>query len=185
MLLNIYQAYTMEVLKQLKYIRCEQLAWLMARRFGSTEEHVKRNLRQLRYANSIALDGEDCDFVCLPGRKRDDALINAVDVMRSICGHALPEFMAGVPPCKLSFFIRDERGYLDFKVIPVLMGEERLVSAKLQTVAPDFICTFLFLIQDQSQIPLLWTQNPAYYVLPKDNGGYTFLKKGHEKEVGG
>lgn len=173
-MLNVYQAYTLELLRQLRYLRCDQLAALMRLRFGSSEAHVERNLRQLRYMGRLEREG---DCVRLPGRPRDEQLLWAVDVMLQLCGGTLPDLAAGEPPCKLVFSLQDERGYLDFKAVPVKPGEERPALARLLAQSPGFSCTFLFLLQSEAQIPLLETDRPAYYVLPNGKGGYSFLKK--------
>lgn len=177
MLLNIYQAYTMEVMKQLKYIRKDQLAALMRLRFGTTDAQAARNIRQLCYAHKLWLDAEHENSVRVPQGRRDKAMLAAVDILLLICGKSSPELVAGEPPCKLTFFIRDERGYLDFKVVSVPPGEEPLILARLAAQTPDFICTFLFFIEKEAQIPLLATKSPAYYVIGSDKDSYVFLKK--------
>lgn len=172
-MLNVYQAYTLETMRQLRYIRLNQLATLMRLRFNSAPDHVERNIRQLRYMNRLEYrDG----YLCLPGRQRDNDMLAAVDVMLQLCGTTVPEFTVGVSPCKLVFSLKDTRGYMDFKVIPVKDGNERPILAKTLAQPSEFVCTLLFLLQHKAQIPLLEVDRPAYYVLPNGNN-YIFLKK--------
>lgn len=177
MLLTVYQIYILDCLKEISYIRQRQLCWLMRLKFGSSEEQVNRDLRQLRYLGRIVTYGDNGGFVALPERKRDLVLLQAVDIMIEICGNTLPELMCGEPPCKLSFYIRDERGYLDFKVVPVPMDEELYILTKLSKRYAGFKCTYLFLPESEAQIPRLVPENPAYYVFQNHDGGYRFLKK--------
>lgn len=177
MLLTVYQTGILEYLREIPYIRQPHLLWLMERKHGTNAEQLERDLRQLRYLGCIARYCDDGGFVSLPGRKRDYALLRATDVMAEICGNSLPVPLLGEPPCKLSFYLRDNRGYLDFKVIPVPDGEEQSVLETLQARYAGFRCTYLFLIVDEQQIPRLWTEKPAYYVISDDKGGNLFLKK--------
>lgn len=177
MLLTTHEVYLLEILKTVKYIRRDQLAQLMKRRYKLSEYQTDREIYRLRYLGKLWLDEESGDAVRLPNRKRDEGMLAAIDVLLKVCGGFSPELTAAVPPCKLSFFMKDDRGYLDFKIVPVTRGEEQPILEKLQAQNLGFVCTFLFLIEDGTQIERLATSNKAYYAIPTDEGGYTFFKK--------
>ena len=49
-------------------------------------------------------------FLLLPGRRRDDGVIAAVDVMLQFAAGREPEFTAGTGGCKLAFFLTGPEG---------------------------------------------------------------------------
>ena len=62
----------------LRYLRKDQLFSLSRLRFGTGENQFRQDIRQLCYLNRLM---ETEIFVLLPGRRRDDGVISAVDVM--------------------------------------------------------------------------------------------------------
>ena len=177
MLTTVYQSYIIDCLKEIPYIRKRHLAWLLKLKFGSSERQLERDLRQLTHMGRITQVVDDGGFASLPQQRRDYNAVAAVDVMAEVCGQSLPEFLRGEPPCTLTFYIKDERGYLDFKVVPVPLGEELHVLEALACRYAGFRCTYLFLPDSEEQLPKLHTQNPAYFVFHNEAGGYDFLKK--------
>lgn len=177
MLLTVYQAHILRILKELFYIKRSQLLWLMRLQFGTDAQHLDRDLRQLRYLGCIATYGEENELVGLPGQPHHTQLLRAVDVMAAVCGETLPEFLRGEEPCTLSFYLRDDRGYRDFKVVPVPFGHEQHICMALKRQYAGFVCTYLFLPESEKQIEHLFTQNTAYFVFPDGKSGWRFLKK--------
>ena len=173
MMLTSFQTYLLDCLKTLGCLRTDQAEWLMGLRFGSTEKQVESDLRRLQYMGLLCRRER---LILLPGTERDGQMLAAVDMMRLLCGGALPEFCASSPPAKLSFYLEGEGGYLDFKVIPVPPGQERKVLLHLEPQLSRFICTCIFAIQSEDQIPPLSTVPRAYFALPDRQGGYRFLK---------
>ena len=167
-MLNGRQKYLLDVMERLRYLRKDQLFSFFHLHFGTGENQF----RQLCYLNRLM---EIEIFVLLPGRRRDDEVIAAVDVMLQFAAGREPEFTAGHGGCKLAFFLTDPEGKVSaFKVYPVSRGREALVSAQADA-DQGRIHTVLFQIEDRSQIPLLGTAHPFHFVLWED-GRCRFLK---------
>ena len=167
-MLNGRQKYLLDVMERLRYLRKDQLFSFFHLHFGTGENQF----RQLCYLNRLM---EIEIFVLLPGRRRDDEVIAAVDVMLQFAAGREPEFTAGHGGCKLAFFLTGPEGKVSaFKVYPVSRGREALVSAQADA-DQGRIHTVLFQIEDRSQIPLLGTAHPFHFVLWED-GRCRFLK---------
>lgn len=171
-MLNQRQKYLLDVMERLRYLRRDQLLHFFLLRFGGGENLFSRDVRQLCYLNRLMESGE---YLFLPGCRRDDDVITAVDVMLQFAAGRNPEFTAGYGGCKLAFFLTasDEK-ISAFKVYPVHRGREALVSAQADADT-GHIHTVLFQIEDRSQIPLLGTAHPFHFVLWED-GCCRFLK---------
>lgn len=171
-MLNPRQSYLMGIMKRLRYLRKDQLLHFFTLRFGEKESLFCRDIRQLCYLNRLMESG---GFLFLPGRRRDDDVIAAVDVMLQFAAGRDPEFTPGHGACKLAFFLTGSDGKVSaFKVYPVHRGREAIVSAQADADTGR-IHTVLFQIQDRSQIPLLGTAHPFHFVLWED-GRCRFLK---------
>lgn len=172
-MLNSRQKYLLEVMEQLRYLRKDQLLRLFSLRIREGEALFHRDIRQLCYLNWLM---EKDGFIFLPGRRRDDGVITAVDVMLQFSAGREPEFTAGHGSCKLAFFLTGPEEKINaFKVYPVSRGRESLVSAQADA-DQGCIHTVLFQIENRSQIPLLGTVHPFHFVLWED--GYFRLLKG-------
>ena len=179
MLTTSYQHYLLDCLQAARCLRIDQLEWLMGLKFSSTPKQVEDDLRRLQYMGRLCLRER---VVHIPGGERDGSMLACIDVMRLLCRESLPEFTLGSPPCKLAFYLEDQRGYLDFKVVPVAPGEERRVLLLLESQLARFVCTCIFLLQGENQIPKLAGVPRAYFALPDGKGGYHFIKAAAEKE---
>lgn len=173
MLTTAYQRYLLDCLQALRCLRTDQLEWLMGLKFGSTPKQVEDDLRRLQYMGLLCRRER---IVHLPGGERDGQMLACTDVMRLLCRDSLPEFTSGCPPCKLAFYLEDQRGYLDFKVVPVVPGEERRILLLLEPQLARFVCTCIFLLQSESQIPKLAGIPRSFFALPDGKGGYQFIK---------
>lgn len=176
MLRDKYQEYAMELMHWLKYIKVDQLFTLIHLRFGITAVETERSIRQLCYGHKLQFDYSNEGHIRLPYAKYEPQSIQAIDVVLDVCGRSSPEIAKGELHCKLNFFIQDKRGYLDFKIVFVPLGEEQLISAKMIAQTKGYVCTCLFIIEHEHQIPLLATNNTAYYILTQENGKLVFLK---------
>ncbi len=171
-MLNQRQGYLMEVMERLRYLRRDQLLHFFTLRFGEKGFLFQRDVRQLCYLNRLMESG---GFLFLPGRRRDDDVIVAVDVMLQFAAGRDPEFTAGHGGCKLAFFLTGPDGKVSaFKVYPVHKGREAVVSAQADADTGR-IHAVLFQIDDREQIPLLGTAHPFHFVL-WENGRCRFLK---------
>ena len=173
MMLTSFQVYLLECLQNLRCMRVKHLEWLLNLKFGSTPRQVESDIRQLQYMGLLC---KKEGTILLPGCERDGWMLAAVDIMQLLSGTTLPEFSAAGAPAKLSFYLEDERGYLDFKVIPVLPAQERKIRLQIEAQLSHFICTCIFLIQNERQMELLQGIPRAYFALPDKRGGYQFLK---------
>lgn len=181
MFMTEYQSYLMECLTALRCARIDQLEWLMGFRFSSTPQQVESDIDKLRYMGRLCRKEQ---IILLPGVERDGQLLAAIDIMRLLSKDNCPQFTTGSPPVKLAFYLEDEKGYLDFKIIPVAPGEERKVMMLLEPQLAHFICTCIFILQSERQIPLLCAIPRSYFALPDGKGGYNFLKSGKSSERG-
>lgn len=171
-MLTAWQSYLMQVMDQLRYLRRDQLFRFSFLRFGSREEQFDRDVRQLCYLNKLA---EKEGYLFQPGRRRDDDVIAAVDIMFQFAGGEMPEFAAGHGACKLAFFLTGANGRVSaFKVYPVHLGQEAQVSAQADADRGR-IHTVLFQIEDRKQLELVYTEHPYHFVIWED-GRYVFLK---------
>ena len=175
MMMTSFQVWLMNSMKIFRCARLNQLEWLLRLKFGSTPKQVESDLRQLQYMGLLHRREE---LVLLPGQEQDRQVLAAIDIMRLLSGESLPEFGSGSPPAKLAFYLEDERGYLDFKVIPVAPGQERRVLLQLEPQLSRFVCACIFAIQQEEQIPKLAAVPRAYFALPDGKGGYHFLQAG-------
>lgn len=171
-MLNARQGYLTQVMDQIQCLRRDQLFRFSALRFGSNEKQFDRDVRQLCYLNKLA---EKDGYLFWPGRRRDDDVIAAVDIMFQFAGGETPEFAAGHGTCKLAFFLTGTDGRVSaFKVYPVHAGREAQVSAQADADRGR-IHTVLFQIEDREQIGLVYTEHPYHFVL-WEFGRYVFLK---------
>ena len=86
MLITKSQAYELELLDIFRHMQTRQLQWFMLR-WGLPAEAFERDMRQLRYLGKVMLLG---DYICLPDRPRDDALIASLNIMMCFSMHAIP-----------------------------------------------------------------------------------------------
>lgn len=177
MYLTVYQRFILDFLHEIPYIRERNMLWLMRLKCASTEKQLENHLRQLAYLGKIIRHVDSGGFAALPGQNRNDSLIMTADVMIQVCGNSLPEMIRGNSPCLLSFYLRDERGYMDFKIVPVPLGAEERVMEQLRVQYHGFKCTWLFLPESHEQIEKLHMENPACFVFKNKVGGYDFLRK--------
>ena len=181
MFITEYQSYLMECLGKLRCMRVDQLEWLMRLKFSSTSKQVESDIHQLRYMGRLCRKE---NLILSPGCERDGQLIAAIDIMQLLSKENLPQFTIGSAPVKLAFYLEDERGYLDFKIVPVPPGDERKVMLMLEPQLTHFICTCIFVLQHENQIPRLAAVPRSYFALPDGKGGYSFLKAGKDMEGG-
>lgn len=178
MMLSACQQYILDCLREILYLRRSVLCWLAQVKFGISTEKFDRELYRLRYLGKITIPDDADDCIALNRQvRRNFALLTSADIMREVCGDSLPAFLRGTPPCVLSFYLQDKRGYLDFKVVPIPPGSEQLVLEQLRRAYPSFKCTWLFLPESHEQIEKLHTENPACFVFRNKAGGYDFLRK--------
>lgn len=178
MTLSACQQYILDCLREIPYLRRSVLCWLVQVKFGLSTEKFDRELYRLLYLGKLTIPDDADDCIALNRQvHRDFVLLTAADIMREICGDSLPEFVRSTLPCVLSFYLRDRRGYLDFKVVPVPPGSEQLVLEQLRRTYPGFKCTWLFLPERPEQMEQLHTENPACFVFRNKVGGYDFLRK--------
>lgn len=83
MLLTAHEVYLLEILKTVKYIRRDQLAQPMKRRYKLSEYQTDREIYRLRYLGKLWLDEESGDAVRLPNRKRDEGMLAAIADLRN------------------------------------------------------------------------------------------------------
>lgn len=172
------QQYILACLRELPYMRRSVMLWLTQRKYGISADRFQLELYRLQYLGKVAIpqDADDC-IVLHPQVRRNFAMLTAADVMREICGSSSPNLLRGTPPCILSFYLQDKRGFLDFKVVPVPLGREQLILEQLRCNYHGLKCTWLFLPEQHDQIEKLHTENPACFVFRNKAGGYDFLRK--------
>lgn len=173
MMMTNFQAWLLDAMKVFRCARRDQLEWLCRLKFSSTPNQVESDLRQLQFLGRLCREGQ---LVLLPGQEQDQQMLSAIEIMWLLSGDALPEFGCSSPPAKLAFYLEDQRGYLDFKIIPVAPGQERKVLLQLEPQLSRFVCTCIFAIRQEAQIALLASVPRAYFALSDGNGEYRFLR---------
>lgn len=118
MLLSIQQKHIVEVLRQLGYIRQEQLQTLVQGKFSEMEisdQRMEAMLRQLRYAmGDIRLDGS---AVWLGETQPDLRRLEAVDVMLELAEGCPQDFSAAVRSPELLRFTLEGHSLRLFTVV--------------------------------------------------------------------
>ena len=139
------------------------------------EPHVfERAVRQLRYLGLI--QPGDNGIWRLSGKNEDSEMIDAFGIMLALSKTDAPEFARGRSPCKLTFFIPDERGWMTaYKVVPVSPGKEEITSLRaLQDIYPRDH-TLLYLLHPGVQVEHLQCPKRCFFVQGKE-GCYEFLE---------
>ena len=118
MLLSIQQKYIVEVLRQLGYIRQEQLQTLVQGKFSEMEisdQRMKVMLRQLRYAvGEVRLDA---DAIWIGDTQPDLRRLEAVDVMLELAEGRPQDFSAAVRSPELLRFTLEGHSLRLFTVV--------------------------------------------------------------------
>ena len=157
MMLTIHQSYLLEVLNQVRRIRVDQAKRLLYLSYRSTGEQVERDLRQLRYGGKIRIDGTT---VYLPGSRKNDRILDAIDTVLALSGNSQPKLVAGKPPCLLSFFIPSIPDSPIFRVFDVAPGEEEIARMNVAK-ALSVHCTPILLLYSPEQAGLLQFDGPV------------------------
>ena len=134
----------------------------------------EKSVRQLRYLGLI--QPGDNEIWRLPGKSPDPEMIDAFGIMLTLSKTNAPDFARGRPPCKLTFFIPDERGWMSaYKVVPVIPGKEEITSLRaIQDIYPRDH-TLLYLLHPGVNVDQLSCPRRCFFVRGKE-GCYEFLE---------
>ena len=175
MLLTNDQRFLLDILREVRYMRLDQILPLMRLRDpAKAKSHCEAILRYLRYAGELVPVGDD--LVCLAefrGQEADPEMLCALDILLSL---------AVGPPLKLCFLLERgrESGKIDaFAVLPVEPGREQLVSILLAQQSQDV--TVLLSLSDLEQHRLLHINQRHYFVIRKE-GRLRFFKGGEASQ---
>ena len=162
MLLTNDQRFLLDILREVRYMRLDQILPLMRLRDpAKAKSHCEAILRYLRYAGELVPVGDD--LVCLA---------------------EFPplQLTSRRPPYKLCFLLERgrESGKIDaFAVLPVEPGREQLVSILLAQQSQDV--TVLLSLSDLEQHRLLHINQRHYFVIRKE-GRLRFFKGGEASQ---
>ena len=142
MLLTNDQRFLLDILREVRYMRLDQILPLMRLRDpAKAKSHCEAILRYLRYAGELVPVGDD--LVCLAefrGQEADPEMLCALDILLSLAVGPPLQLTSRRPPYKLCFLLERgrESGKIDaFAVLPVEPGREQLVSILLAQQSQD------------------------------------------------
>lgn len=165
MLLTNDQRFLLDILREVRYMRLDQILPLMRLRDpAKAKSHCEAILRYLRYAGELVPVGDD--LVCLAefrGQEADPEMLCALDILLSLAVGPPLQLTSRRPPYKLCFLLERgrESGKIDaFAVLPVEPGREQLVSILLAQQSQDV--TVLLSLSDLEQHRLLHINQRHY-----------------------
>ena len=175
MLLTNDQRFLLDILREVRYMRLDQILPLMRLRDpAKAKSHCEAILRYLRYAGELVPVGDD--LVCLA------EMLCALDILLSLAVGPPLQLTSRRPPYKLCFLLERgrESGKIDaFAVLPVEPGREQLVSILLAQQSQDV--TVLLSLSDLEQHRLLHINQRHYFVIRKE-GRLRFFKGGEASQ---
>ena len=168
MLLTNDQRFLLDILREVRYMRLDQILPLMRLRDpAKAKSHCEAILRYLRYAGELVPVGDD--LVCLAefrGQEADPEMLCALDILLSLAVGPPLQLTSRRPPYKLC-------------VLPVEPGREQLVSILLAQQSQDV--TVLLSLSDLEQHRLLHINQRHYFVIRKE-GRLRFFKGGEASQ---
>ena len=178
MLLTNDQRFLLGILREVRYMRLDQILPLMRLHDPSkTKPQCEAMLRYLRYAGELVPMGGD--LVCLAdfrGQAADPEMLCSLDILLSLAIGPPIQLTSRRPPYKLCFLLERESGKIDaFAVLPVERGREQLVNILLAQHSQDV--TVLLPLSDLEQHRLLHARQRHYFVIRKE-GRLRFFKGG-------
>ena len=184
MLLTNDQRFLLDILREVRYMRLDQILPLMRLRDpAKAKSHCEAILRYLRYAGELVPVGDD--LVCLAefrGQEAAPEMLCALDIVLSLAVGPPLQLTSRRPPYKLCFLLERgrESGKIDaFAVLPVEPGREQLVSILLAQQSQDV--TVLLSLSDLEQHRLLHINQRHYFVIRKE-GRLRFFKGGEASQ---
>lgn len=182
MLLTSDQQFLLSILREVRYMRLDQILPLMRLYDPSkAKHHCEAMLRYLRYAGELVPVGDN--LVCLAefrGQEADPEMLCSLDILLSLAVSPPLQLTSRRPPYKLCFLLEREIGKIDaFAVLPVEPGREQLVSILLAQQSQDV--TVLLFLSDLGQHRLLHIQQRHYFVIQKE-GRLRFFKGGEASQ---
>ena len=167
MLLTNDQRFLLDILREVRYMRLDQILPLMRLRDpAKAKSHCEAILRYLRYAGELVPVGDD--LVCLAefrGQEADPEMLCALDILLSLAVGPPLQLTSRRPPYKLC--------------LPVEPGREQLVSILLAQQSQDV--TVLLSLSDLEQHRLLHINQRHYFVIRKE-GRLRFFKGGEASQ---
>ena len=166
MLLTNDQRFLLDILREVRYMRLDQILPLMRLRDpAKAKSHCEAILRYLRYAGELVPE-----------------MLCALDILLSLAVGPPLQLTSRRPPYKLCFLLERgrESGKIDaFAVLPVEPGREQLVSILLAQQSQDV--TVLLSLSDLEQHRLLHINQRHYFVIRKE-GRLRFFKGGEASQ---
>ena len=167
MLLTNDQRFLLDILREVRYMRLDQILPLMRLRDpAKAKSHCEAILRYLRYAGELVPVGDD--LVCLAefrGQEADPEMLCALDILLSLAVGPPLQLTSRRPPYKLCFLLEP--------------GREQLVSILLAQQSQDV--TVLLSLSDLEQHRLLHINQRHYFVIRKE-GRLRFFKGGEASQ---
>jgi hypothetical protein len=146
----------------------------MAAKHGSSDEQLSKMVRQLSFLGKLRCESE---FVMLPGRKMDERIIKAFDVVMELSDGCLGFLSPGASPFTLLFTVQKSNAPPSNKVFGVVNVDrysENIINAQLN--AGDRDMTVIFILRDKEQKHLLAAKCNYYFAVQDESGKYKFLK---------
>jgi hypothetical protein len=169
--------YVLSVLDATKVMRKEQ-AFKLLKKFdaGKTEEHLIRDLRQLKHIQKIVWKSDDVlTTPLLFNEPTDEEMLSAIDIMLDLTDRRILSISRGPAPYTLRFVSEYRDRVKAFAVIIVNARSERSIKALLPGGSDE--CTIIFVISSLSQKDRIKTSLQHFFAV-RDGGRYRYYRKG-------
>lgn len=173
-MLTVQQADIVSLLDDFKYLRYSHVKKYMAAKHNSSDDHLSKMMKQLSFMGKIRVAD---NYVMLPGRRRNDGIIKAFDVVMDLTEGRAEHFYMGANPFTLMFSVKagaETPAYNNFGVVIVERYCENSICGHLRSI--DRELTVIFILSDMEQQTLIKTDNKHYFAVQDDNGKYKFFK---------
>jgi hypothetical protein len=172
--ITVQQVDILALLIDFKCLRYTHIQSIIAAKHNSSDEQLSTMVRQLVFLGKLR---RESGFVMLPGRKMDERVIKAFDVVMDLSDGYIGFICPGKAPFTLLFTVQKSNappGKI-FGVVHVERFYERIINAQLS--ACDREMTVIFILRDKEQKELLTVDGNHYFAVQDENGRYKFLKR--------
>jgi len=173
-MLTVQQADILALLTDFKYLRYSHIKQYIAAKHNSTDEHISTMLKQLSFLGKVKVSG---GYVSLPGRKYNEDVIKAFDVVMDLTSGRVDGVYPGIVPFGLMFTAKPSGGALAgnaYGTVVVKNGFEKSINARIRSI--DRNLTVIFLLSDREQQKMIKAENRSYFSIQDSDGKYRFFK---------
>ena len=170
-MLTVPQADLLEFIQEFKYIRKKHAEMYIVAKYRSKQDHITHMLRQLAAMGKIMIES---DFVMLPGRKRNDKIITALDMVMDLTKGNVEFICKGGKNFILLFSIPSSQCNHIFGVTIIERGKEYIQTSRLEAAEKEL--TVVFILRDMEQKKYIQLNGKYYFAIQDEHGKYKFFK---------